>query len=160
MFCSHSHAQLFETPWTTAHQASMSFTISWNLLNFVPIETVMPPVNRFILCHTHPHLLTSLTNIRVFSNDLALRIRWPKYCSFKSVLPVSSQCWFPLGLSGLISLQFKGLKSLLQHHNSKISIIWLSTFFMVQISHPCTTTGKNHTLTFASKGMSLVSYAL
>lgn len=58
-----------------------------------------------------------------------------------SVLPISSQCWFSLELTGLNSLQFKGLKSLLQHHSSKTSIIWHSTFFMVQISHPCTTTG-------------------
>ena len=80
-----------------------------------------------------------------------------------SVLPMSSQCWFPLGLTGLISFQFKGLKSLLQHHSSKTSIIWHSTFCMVQISHPCTTTGKNHTLiiwTFASKVMSLVAYVV
>ena len=80
-----------------------------------------------------------------------------------SVLPISSQCWFPLGLTGLISLQFKGLRSLLQHHSSKTSIIWHSPFFMVQVSHPCTTTRKNHILiiwTFASKVMSLVAYAV
>ena len=73
------------------------------------------------------------------------------------VLPMSSQCWFPLGLTGLISLQFKELKSFLQHHSFKISIIWQSTFFMVQISHPCKTIGKNCNLTFARKGMSLAS---
>ena len=77
-----------------------------------------------------------------------------------SVLPMSSQCRFPLGLTRLICLQLNGLKSLLQHHSFKTSINWLSSFFMVQISHPCTTTGKNHTLiiwTFASKVMSLVA---
>ena len=82
IFQSHSHVQLFATPWTIAHQASLSFTISWNLLKIMPIEQIMPTVNHFILCHTHPHLLTILPSINVFPNDLALCIRWPKYCNY------------------------------------------------------------------------------
>ena len=90
-------------------------------------------------------------SIRAFSNELALCIRWPKYWSFSlaSVLPMNIQGWFPLGLTGWISLQSKGLtlKSLLQHHSSKASILHCSTFFMVQLSHPYMTTGKTTVLT-------------
>ena len=90
IFQSHSHVQLFATPWTIAHQASLSFTISWILLKIMPIEQIMPTVKHFILCHTHPHLLTNLPSISVFSNDLALCIRWPMYCNF-SISPSNEQ---------------------------------------------------------------------
>ena len=106
-----SHVRLFVTPWTADYQASLSFTISWSLLKLMSIELVMPS-NHLIL--SRPLLLPSVfPSIRVFSNELALLIRWPKYYSFSLneylVLPVNIQGWFPLGLTGLISLQSKGL---------------------------------------------------
>ena len=105
-----SHAQLFVTPWTAAHQASLSFTISQSLLRLMPIELVMPS-NHLILYHPLLLLLSIFPSIRVFSNESVLRIRWPKHWSFsfRSVLPVNVQDWFPLGLTSLISLQSKGL---------------------------------------------------
>ena len=104
-----SHIQLFEIPWTEAGQASLSFTISWSLLKLMSIESVMPP-NHLILCHLL--LLPSIfPSIRVFSNESALHIRWPKdwTFSFNIVLPVNIQSWFPLGWTGWISLPSKGL---------------------------------------------------
>ena len=121
--------QLFVTPWTTAHQASLSITNSRSLLKLMSIELVMPS-NHLILCH--PPLLppSILPSIRVFSNESALRIRWPKYWSF-SISPSNEH-------SGLISFRMDWwdllvvqgtLKSLIQHHSSKASILWHSTFF-------------------------------
>ena len=111
---------LFVTPWTTALQASLSFTISWSLLKLLSIESVMPS-NHLILCH--PLLLPSVfPSIRVFSNESVLRIRWPKYWSFSFSISPSNE------YSGLISFRIEwfdllavqsSLKSLLQHHNSK-----------------------------------------
>ena len=105
-----SHIQLFATPWTAAHQAPLSITNSQSLLKHMSIESVMPS-NHLILCH-HLLLLPSIfPSIRVFSNESALRIRWPKYWSFNfSISPsINIQDWFPLWLTGLISLQSKGL---------------------------------------------------
>ena len=130
-----SRVWLFATPWTTAHQASLSITDSWSLLRLVSIQLVMPS-NHLILCH--PLLLPSVfPSIRVFSSESVLCIRWPKYWSF-SISPSNQY-------SGLISfrmdwfdlLPVQGtLKSLLQHHSSKAAILWHSAFFMVQLSHP------------------------
>ena len=127
---------LFETSRAAAHQASLSFTVSWNLFKLMSIESMMP-FNHLILCH--PLLLLSpvLLSIRVFSNESAPHIKWPKYWSF-SISPSNKY-------SGLISfsiywfnfLAVQGnLKSLLQHHSSKASILQHSAFFMVQLSHP------------------------
>ena len=101
--------QLFVTPWTSAHQASLSFTIFQNLPKLMSIELVMPS-NHLILCCTFLLLPSVFPSIRVFSNKSALCIRWPKYWSFSfSILPMTIQEWFPLGWTGLISLQSKGL---------------------------------------------------
>ena len=139
-----SCVQLFATPWTAACQASLSITNSWGLLTLMPIESVMPS-NHLILCRSLPLLPSIFPSIRVFSNDSVLHIRWPKYwsCSF-SISPSNEY-------SGLISfrtdwldlLAVQGtLKSLLQHHSSKASILWCSAFFRLQLSHPYMTTGK------------------
>ena len=136
-----SRVWLFVTPWTAAHQASLSFTISRRLLKFMSIESIMPS-NYLILCG--PLLLLPLIfpSIRVFSNELALHIRWPKYWSF-SFSPSNEY-------SGLISFRIDWfnlravqgtLKCLLQHHSSKASILQQSAAFMVQLSHPYMTTG-------------------
>ena len=120
------------------------------------------PTNHLILCRPFFLLPLVFPSIRVFSNESALCIRWPKYWSFSfSInLPMNIQDWFPLGLTGLISLQTKGtLKSLLQHHSSKASILWLSAFFMAQLSHPYMSTGKTIALiirTFVCEVMSLL----
>ena len=134
---------LFATPWTAAHQASLSFTISQSLLKLTSIKLVMPS-NHFVLCH--PLLLHSIfPSIRVFSNESVLCIRWPKYWSFSFNISPSSV------YSGLISLRMDWLdllavqgtlKSLFQHHSSKASNLRRSTFFIVQLSHPYMTTGK------------------
>ena len=104
-----SHVWLFATPWTAAHQASLSFTISWSLLKLLSTELVIPS-NHLLLCR--PLLLSSVfPSIRVFSNESALHIRWPKCWSFSFSISPSSEYsgWFPLGLTGLISLLSKGL---------------------------------------------------
>ena len=140
-----SHVQLFVTPLTIAQQAFLSSTTSQSLLRFMSIESMML-YNHLILCH--PLLLFPLIfpSSRVFSNESALCIRWPRYWSFSfSIIPSS-------GYSGLISfmincsdlLEVQGtLKSLLQHHSLKASILQHSTFFMVKLSHLYMTTGKN-----------------
>ena len=142
-----SRVQLFVTPWTEAHQPALSITNSWNLLRLLSIELVMPS-NHLILCR--PLLLPSIfPSIRVFPNESVLCIRWPKYWDFNFSISPSSE------YSGLISfridwfdlLAVQGtLKGLLQHHSSKASILRHSAFFMVQLSHPYMTTGKNHSL--------------
>ena len=133
---------LFETPRTVPCKAFLSFFISWSLLKLISIESVMPS-NHLILCHPLLLLPSVFASIRVFSNELVLRIRWPKYWSF-SISPSSEY-------SGLISsridrfdlLVVQGtLKSVLQHQNSKASVLWRSAFFMVQLSHSYKTTGK------------------
>ena len=143
-----SHVRLFGTPWTAARQASLSFTISWSLLKLVSMESVMPS-NHLIFCR--PLLPSIFPSIRVFSNESALCIRWPKYWSFSfSISPFNDY-------SGLVSfrmdwfdlLPVQGvLKSLLQHHNSKESILQHSDFFMNQFSHLYKTTEKNHSFDY------------
>ena len=138
-----SRVWLFATPWSTAHQAFLSITNSQSLFKLMSIESVMPS-NHLILCR--PLLLPSIfPSIRVFSNESALCIRWLKYWSFSFSISPSNE------YSGLISfrmawldlLEVQGtLKSLLQHHSSKASILWHSAFFIVQLSHPYMTTGK------------------
>ena len=130
-----SRIQLFGTPWTAACQASLSFTIFQSLLKLTSIESVMPS-NHLIFCH--PLLLppSIFPRIRVFSNESALRIRWPKYWSFSFSINPSNKYsgLISFRMDWLISLQPKGLfKSLLQHHSSKVSILWRSAFFMVQL---------------------------
>ena len=128
-----SHVWLFATPWIVARQASLSITNSRSSLKPVSIESVMPS-NHFILCHPFLLLPSIFPSIRVFSNESVLRIKWPKYWSFSfSISPsMDIQDRYPLGLTGLISLQSKGeVKSLLQHHSSKASILRWSAFFIV-----------------------------
>ena len=138
-----SRVQLFATPRTAARQAYLSITNSWSPPKPMSIDSVMAS-NHLVLCH--PLLLSSIfQNIRVFSNESALRIRLPKYWSFSFSISPSSE------YSGLISFRMDWLdllavqgtlKSLLQHHISKASILWHSAFFIVQLSHPYVTTGK------------------
>ena len=137
-------SQLFATWWTAAHQTSLSITNSQSLLKLRSIESVMPS-NHLILYHPLLLLPSILPSIRVFSNELVLRIRWPKYWSFSFSISASNE------YSGLISfksdwldlLAVQGtLKSLLQHFSSKASILWCSAFFIVELSHPYMTTGK------------------
>ena len=140
---------LFVTPWTAAHQASVSITNTQSLLKRMSVESVMPP-NHLILCH--PPLLLHLIfpRIRIFPNESVLHIRWPKYWSFNFSISTSNE------YSGLISFRIDWfhllavhgmLKGLLQHHSSKVSILRCSPFFMVQVSHPYMTTGNTIALT-------------
>ena len=109
MFSLLSHVQLFVTPWSVAHQASLSFTISRSLFKLISIKSVMPS-NHLILCCPLFLLPSIFPSIRVFSNESAVCIRWPKYWSFNfSISPSNIQDWFPLGFMGLISLLSKGL---------------------------------------------------
>ena len=126
-----SRVQLFATTWTAARQASPSFTISWSLLKLMSIESVILS-NHLILCH--PLLLCpqSFPASGSFPMSGLFALGSQSIGASASVLPMNIQGWFPLGLTGLISLQSKGLKSLLQHHGSKASILWCSAFFMVQ----------------------------
>ena len=149
------------TPWTASHQASLSFTVSWSLLRFMSIESVMLS-NHLILCHPLLLLPSVLPSIRVLSNESALRIKGPKYWNFSLSISRSSEYsglissridWF-----GLLAVQ-GAFKSHLQHHNSKASIIQHSAFFMVQLSHLYMATGKTIALTiwnFVGKMMSLL----
>ena len=148
-------------PWTAAHQASLSFTISQSLLRFMSIESVMLS-NHFILCHPLLLLPSIFPSMRVFSNELAVRIRWPKYWSFSFSINPSNEysgfISFRIDWFDLLAVQGT-LKGLLQYHNSKASILWHLAFFMVQLSHPYTITGKTIALTiqtFVSKVMSLL----
>ena len=145
---SFSRVWLFVTPWTAAHKASQFITNSQRLLKLMSIESVMP-YNHLILCH--PLLLPSIfPSIRVFSNKSVLPNRWPEYWSFSFSISPSNE------YSGLISFRIDWLdllivqgtlKSLLQHHSSKASILQHSAFFIVQPSHPYMTTGKTIALT-------------
>ena len=128
----------FVTPRTAAHQASLSITNCWSLLKLMPIESVMPS-NHLIL--SHPLLLPSIfPSTRFFSSESVLQMRWPNIEASASFFPMNIQGSFPLGLTDLISLQSKGLSSLLQHHSSKASVLQCSAFFMVQLSHAYMTT--------------------
>ena len=144
-----SHVRLFATPWTAARQAFLSITNSQSLLKLMSIESVMPS-NHLILCR--PLLLppSIFPSIRVFSNESALRIRWPKYWSFSFNISPSNEHpgLISLRMDWLDLLSVQGtLKSLLQHHSSKASILLCSAFFTVQLSHPYMTTGKTIALT-------------
>ena len=156
-----SHVQLFVTAWTAAYQASL-FTISWNLFKLMSIKLVMP--SKHLTLHCSLLLLPSIfASIRVFSNESALCIRWPKCWSFSfSISPSYKNLGlisFRLDWLDLYLLAIQGTrKGLLQHHSSKSSILWHSAFFMGQFSHPYMTTGKTIVLTiwtFVGKMMSL-----
>ena len=148
-------------PWTSARQASLSITNSWSLLKLMSIKSVMPS-NHLILCLPLLLLPSIFPSIRVFSSESVLHIRWPKYWSFSFSICPSNE------YSGLISFRkdwfdllavWGTLKSLLQKHSSKASILRCSAFFIVQLSHPYMTTGKTIALTrwtFVSKVMSLL----
>ena len=144
-----SRVLLYVTPWTAARQASLSITNSWSLLTLTSIESVMPS-NHLILCH--PFLLppSIFPSIRFFSNESALCITRPKYWSFSfSISPFNEYSWlisFRMDWLDLLTVQGT-LKSLLQHHSSKASILRHSTFYIVQLSHPYMTTGKTVALT-------------
>ena len=136
-------------PWIAARQASLFITNSWNLLKLMSIESVMPS-NHLILCHPLLLLPSIFPSIRVFSSESDRYISWPNYWSFSFSISPSNE------YSGLISLRMEWLdllaiqgtfKSLLQHHNSKASILRHSAFFTVQLSHPYMTTGKSVALT-------------
>ena len=156
-----SLVRLFETPWTAAHQASLSITNSWSLLKLMSIELVVPS-NHLILCHPLLILPSIFASIRVFSNKSVLHIRWPKSWSFSFNISPSNE--YP----GLISFRMDWLdllavqgtlKSLLQQHSSKPLILWCSAFFIVQLSHPYMTTRKTIALTrwtFVSKVVSVL----
>ena len=156
-----SRVWLFVTPWTAACQASLSITNSQSPPKPMSIELVMPS-NHLILCYPLLLLPSIFPSIRVFSNESALRIRWPKYWSFSfNISPTNEH-------PGLISFRMDWLdllavqgtrKSLLQHHSSKASILWHSAFFIIQLSHSYMTTGKTIALnrwTFVDKVMSLL----
>ena len=156
-----SRVLLFVTPWIAARQASLSITNPRSLLKLMSIESVMQS-NHVILCRPLLLLPSIFPSIRVFSNESALHIRWPKYWSFSFNISPSSEN------SGLISFRMerldllvvqRALKSLLQHHSSKASILRCSAFFIVQLSHPYMITGKTIALTrqtFFGKVMSLL----
>ena len=149
------------TPWTVAHQASLSITNSQSLLKLMPIESMMPS-NHLILCHPLILLPSIFPSIRVFSSESVLRIMWPKYWSFSFSISPSNEYLglisFRMDWLDLLAVQGT-LKSLLEHHSSKASILLCSAFFMVQLSHPYMTTGKTIVLTiwtFVNRIMSLL----
>ena len=151
----------FATPWTAAHQASLYISNSWSLPKLISTVLGMPS-NHHILCCSLFLLPLIFPSIRVFSNESALHIRWPKYWSFSFNISPSNEH------SGLISFRMDWfnlpavqdtLRSLLQHHSSKASILPCSAFFVVQLSHSYMTTGKTIALTrrtFVGKVMSLL----
>ena len=140
-----SHVQLFATPWTAARQASLSITSSWSLPKLMSMELMMPS-NHPILCRPFLLLPSIFPDIRVFSNESTLCIRWPKYWSFSFNISPSNEHSEPifLRMDWLDLLAVRGtLKSLLQHHSSEASILRCSALFIVQLSHPYMTTGKS-----------------
>ena len=153
--------RLFETPWAAACQGSLSIINSWSLLKLVSVESVRPS-NHLILCRPLLLLPSIFPSVRVFSNESVLHIRWPKYWSFSFSIISSNE------YSGLISFRMDwldllavqgSLKSLLQHHSSKASILWCSAFLTVQLSYPYMTTGKTIVLIrwiFVGEVMSLL----
>ena len=156
-----SRVRLFATLWTAAHQAFLSITNSRSSLRHMSIESVMPS-SHLILSRLLLLLSPNPPSIRVFSNESTLRMRWPKYSSFSfSIIPskeIPGLISFRMDWLDLLAVQGT-LKSLLQHHSSKASILWRSAFFTVQMSHPYMTTGKTIALprwTLVSKVMSLL----
>ena len=156
-----SRVWLFVTPWTAARQASLAITNSRSLLKLMSIASVIPS-HHLILCRPLLFLPSIFPSIRVFSIESVFHIRWPKYWSFNFSISPSNE------YSGLISFRMDWLdplavqgtlKSLLQYHSSKASILWCSAFFIVQLSYPYMTTGKTIALsrwTFVGKVMSLL----
>ena len=144
-----SCVRLFVTPWTAARQVSLSITNSKSLFKLMAIELVMLS-NHLILCHPLLLLPSVFPNIRVFSNESVLPIRWPKYWSFSFSITPSNEysrlISFRIGCFDFLAIQGT-LKSRLQHHSSKASILRQSAFFMVQLSYLYTTTGKTKALT-------------
>ena len=142
-----SCVRLFTTPWIAARQASLAITNSRSLPKLMSIESVMSS-NHLIFCHPLLLLPSIFPSIRVFSNELALHIRWPKYWSFSFNIRPSNEhpglISFRMDWLDLLAVQ-ETLKSLLQHHSSKPSILLCSAFFIVQLSHPYMTTGKTKT---------------
>ena len=160
-----SHVWLFVTPWIVTHQASLSFTISQSLLKLMSIEFVVSS-NHLILCCPLLLLSSIFCSIRVFSNEWALRIRWPKYWCFNFSISPSNEYLglisFRIDWFDLLAVQGT-LKSLLQCHKLKASVLWCSAFFIVQHSHPYMTTGKTVALTmrtFVGKVMPLLVITL
>ena len=143
-----SRVRLFATPWITGHQASLSITISRSWLRLMSIESVMPS-SHLILCHLLLLLPPIPPSIRVFSNESTLHMRWPKYWSFSfRIIPSKEIPGLIFRMDWLDLLALQGiLKSLLQHHSSKASILRHSAFFTVQLSHPYMITGKTIALT-------------
>ena len=143
-----SHVHLFATPWTAARQASLPLTILQSLLKFMSIELVML-CNHLILCCPLLFLPSVFPSIGLFPNESALRIRWTKYWSFSFKISPSKEhpgiISFRMDSLDLLAVQGT-LKSLLQHHSSKASILHHSAFFIVQLSHPYMTTGKIYNL--------------
>ena len=142
---SFSHVQLFfASPWTAAYQASLCITNSWSPPKPIPIESVMPS-NHLILCYPLLLLPSIFPGIRVFSNESALCMKWPKYWSFSLNISPSNEhpglISFRMDWLDLLAVQGT-LKSLLQHHSLKASILQRSAFFMVQLLHPYMTSGK------------------
>ena len=156
-----SRVRLFATPWIAARQASLSITNSQSPPKPMPIESVMPS-NHLILCHPLLLLPSIFPSIKVFSNESAVHIRWPKYWSFSFNISPSNEhpglISFRIDWLNLLAVQGT-LKSLLQHHSSKASILQHSAFLIVQLSYPYTTTRKTIALTrwtFVDKVMSLL----
>ena len=149
------------TSWTEARQASLSSTVSWSLLKLMSIELVIPS-NHLVFCRPLLLLPSVFPSVRVFSSESVLHIRWPKDWSFSFSISPSNECSelisFRIDWLDLLAVQGT-LKSLLQHHSSKASILWCSAFFILQLSHPYMTTGKTIALTrwtFVGKVMSLL----
>ena len=136
------------TPWTAESQASLTITNSRRLPRLMSIKLVMPS-NHLILCHPLVLPPSIFPRVRVFSNESALCIRWPKFWSFRFNISPSNEypgpIFFRMDWLDLLAVQ-KTLKSLLQHHSSKESILWSSAFFVIRVSHSYMTTGKKHSL--------------
>ena len=144
------------TPWTAAHQPSLSINKFWSLLKFMFIESVMPS-NHFILCHSLLLPPSIFSSINIFSNESVLRIRWPKFGASASVLPMNIQDWFPLGWTGWISLQSKELSRVFSNTTIQKYQFFGIQLFLWSNSHIYTwllTTGKNHS--FVGKLMSMI----
>ena len=158
-----SRVRLFVTPWIAARQASLSITNSWTSLRLTSIESVMPS-SHLILCRPLLLLPPIPPSIRVFSNESTLRMRWPKYWSFSfSIIPskeIPGLISFRMDWLDLLAVQGT-LKSLLQHHSSKASILWCSALFIIQLSHLYMTIGKTIALTrrtFVGKVMNVSAF--
>ena len=155
-----SHIWFYFTPWTAALQSSLSFTISWSFLKLMSIESSMPS-NHLVLCHPFLLLPSFFPSMRVFSNGSTLCIRWPKYWSLSFSINPSNEysgfISFRIDYFDLLAVQ-GALRSLLQHHSSKASILHFSASFIIQISHLYMTTGK--TIALGPDAMILVLWML